>query len=227
MSSELTELMNHLFSAPLMVSTGLMLIVIAYWLISILTGLGLDAIDFDLDFDTNADVGGVDGFMGIGLLPLKWLNIGAIPLMLWASIFAVAFFFASLGVERYQPLTAEAATGVIAIRVIWVMGVGALGTKFITQPMRGWFKEHILNPHEFIGKQATTRITTHTTRGKIFIERKEGDLISEARTAGKEIPNGTRVTVVSYDETQKVYMVAESRSTGEETMNNNEETENV
>ena len=69
MSSELTELMNHLFSAPLMVSTGLMLFVIAYWLISILTGLGLDAIDFDLDFDTNADVGGVDGFMGIGLLP--------------------------------------------------------------------------------------------------------------------------------------------------------------
>lgn len=227
MSSELTELTNHFFSAPLIVSTGLMLFVIAYWVISILTGLGLDAVDFDLDFDTDADVGGIDGFMGIGLLPLKWLNIGAIPLMLWSSIFAVAFFFASLGVEYYQPLTEEAATGVIAVRVIWVMGVGAIGTKFITQPMRSWFKEHALDHHEFIGKQATTRITTHPTRGKIFIERKEGDLISEARTAGEEIPNGTRVTVVSYDEIQKVYMVAESRSTGEETINNNEETENV
>jgi len=227
MSSQFTELVDHIFSAPLIVSTGLVLFAIAYWVISVLTGLGLDAIDFDLDFDTDADVGGVDGFMGIGLLPLKWLNIGTIPLMLWFSIFAVAFFFSSLGVEHYQPLSEEASTGVIAFRVVWVMGVGALATKFITQPMTEWFKEHVLDHHQFVGKQATTRITTHTTRGKIFIERKEGDLISEARTAGEEIPNGTRVTVVSYDEAQKVYMVAESRSTGEETTNNNEETENV
>ena len=227
MSSQFTEFADHIFSAPLIVSTGLVLFVIAYWVISVLTGLGLDAIDFDLDFDTDADVGGVDGFMGIGLLPLKWLNIGTIPLMLWFSIFAVAFFFSSLGVEHYQPLSEEASTGVIAFRVVWVMGVGALATKFITQPMKEWFKEHVLDHHQFIGKQATTRITTHTTRGKIFIERKEGDLISEARTAGEEIPNGTRVTVVSYDNAQKVYIVAESRSTGEETTDNNEETENV
>ena len=227
MNSQFTELVDHLFSAPLIVSTGLVLFVIAYWVISVLTGLGLDAIDFDLDFDTDADVGGVDGFMGIGLLPLKWLNIGTIPLMLWFSIFSVAFFFSSLGVEHYQPLSEEASTGVIAFRVVWVMGVGALVTKFMTQPMKDWFKEHILDRHQFVGKQATTRITTHATRGKIFIERKEGDLIPEARTAGEEIPNGTRVTVVSYDEAQKVYMVAESRSTGEETTNNNEETENV
>ena len=227
MSSQFTDFVDHIFSAPLIVSTGLMLFVIAYWVISVLTGLGLDAIDFDLDFDTDADVGGVDGFMGIGLLPLRWLNIGTIPLMLWFSIFAVAFFFSSLGVENYQPLSEEASTGVIAFRVVWVMGVGALATKFITQPMREWFKEHVFDHYQFVGKQATTRITTHTTRGKIFIERKEGDLISEARTAGEEIPNGTRVTVVSYDEAQKVYMVAESRSTGEETTNNNEETENV
>ena len=222
-----TTIIESLFSPPLVVSTGLVIFVILYWVISVLTGLGLDAIDFDLDFDTDADVGGVDGFMGIGLLPLKWLNIGTIPLMLWFSIFAVCFFFASLGVQQYRGLSPEAETGVIAFRVVWVMGLGALATKFVTQPMRNWFKEHTLNHQDFVGKQATTRITTHTTRGKIFIERKEGDLISEARTAGEEIPNGTRVTVVSYDEAQKVYIVAESRSTGEETTVNNEETENV
>ncbi|MBA63175.1 MAG: hypothetical protein CMJ76_12525 [Planctomycetaceae bacterium] len=226
MNSEVT-LIEHIFSPPLIVSTGLVIFVVLYWIISVLTGLGLDAIDFDLDFDTDADVGGLDGFMGIGLLPLKWLNIGTIPLMLWFSIFAMCFFFASLGVEHYQPLTKQASTGVIGFRVVWVMGLGALSTKFVTQPMREWFKEHILDSNAFVGKQATTRITTHTTRGKIFIERKEGDLISEARTAGEEIPDGTRVTVVSYDEAQKVYIVAESRSTGEETINNKEEIENV
>ena len=129
--------------------------------------------------------------------------------------------------DHYQPLSDEAATGVVAIRVVWVMGVGALATKFLTQPMRNWFKEHILDPHSYVGKQATTRITTHTTRGKIFIERKEGDLISEARTAGEEIPSGTRVIVVSYDEAQKVYLVAESHSASEEVTNNNKETEDV
>ena len=51
MSSQFTELVDHLFSAPLIVSTGLVLFVIAYWVISVLTGLGLDAIDFDLDFE--------------------------------------------------------------------------------------------------------------------------------------------------------------------------------
>ena len=227
MSSEITNLADHFFSPPMIVSTGLVLFVIAYWVISLLTGLGLETIDFDLDFDTDADVGGIDGFMGIGLMPLKWLNIGTIPLMLWFSIFATCFFFASLGVDEYQPLSEEATTGVVAFRVFWVMGVGALATKFVTQPMRNWFKENTVDSKSFIGAQATTRITTHSTRGKIFIERKEGDLISEARTAGEEIPNGTRVTVVSYNEAQKVYMVAESRSTGEETTNNNEETENV
>lgn len=227
MNEQLTQTVDYLFSAPLVVSTGLVLFVVAYWLISVLTGLGLDVIDFDLDFDTDADVGGIDGFMGIGLMPLKWLNIGTIPLMVWFSIFSICFFFASIGVDKYKPLTEEVATGVVTFRLFWVAGIGAIATKFVTQPMRNWFKENTLDRASFVGRQATTRITTHSTRGKIFIARKEGDLISEARTAGEEIPNGTRVTVVSYDNAQKVYIVAESRSTGEETTDNNEETENV
>ena len=89
MNDQLTQTVDYLFSAPLIVSTGLVLFVVAYWIISVLTGLGLDVIDFDLDFDTDADVGGIDGFMGIGLMPLKWLNIGTIPLMLWFSIFSI------------------------------------------------------------------------------------------------------------------------------------------
>ena len=47
MNSEAT-IIEYLFSPPLVVSTGLVIFVILYWVISLLTGLGLDAIDFDL-----------------------------------------------------------------------------------------------------------------------------------------------------------------------------------
>ena len=82
--------------------------------------------------------------------------------------------------------------------------------------MRSWFKEDFFEAKDVVGLSGTTRITTGATRGKVFIERSAGDLFSEARTAGEEIPNGTRVTVVGYDSDQKVYIVAESQSLSEE-----------
>ena len=72
-----SEIQEYLFTGEMTFASGAVMFVVAYWAISVCTGLGLDALDFDLDFDTDTDVGGFDGFLGIGLVPLRWLNLGS------------------------------------------------------------------------------------------------------------------------------------------------------
>ncbi|MEC7565994.1 MAG: hypothetical protein VX738_09960, partial [Planctomycetota bacterium] len=67
--SNLTEIQEYLFTGEMTFASGAVIFVVMYWVISLLTGLGLDALDFDLDFDADTDVGGFDGFLGIGLVP--------------------------------------------------------------------------------------------------------------------------------------------------------------
>jgi hypothetical protein len=136
--------------------------------------------------------------------------------MVWMTFLAVSFLAASMAVGQWKPLITEATAGDVTIRVLLNLVAGLAITKIITQPMRNWFKEDFFEPSEMVGASGTTRITTDPTRGKVFIARQEGDLISEARTAGESIPNGTRVTVVGYDSDQKIYIVAESPSKGED-----------
>jgi len=211
-----SQIQEYLFTGEMTFASGAVMFVVAYWVISILTGLGLDALDFDLDFDTDTDVGGFDGFLGIGLVPLRWLNLGSIPFMVWITFLSVCFLTASVAVDQWKELSVEATNGDIAIRVLLNFVAGLAITKIITQPMRKWFNEDFFEPSEMVGSSGTTRITTGPTRGKVFIERQAGDLFSEARTAGESIPNGTRVTVVGYDSDQKMYIVAESPSMGED-----------
>jgi hypothetical protein len=212
-----SEIQEYLFTGEMTFASGAVMFVVAYWVISILTGLGLDALDFDLDFDTDTDVGGFDGFLGIGLVPLRWLNLGSIPFMVWMTFLSVSFLTASIAVHEWKEYSGEPATnGAIAIRVLLNLVAGLAITKIITQPMRKWFKEDFFEPSEMVGSSGTTRITTGPTRGKVFIERQAGDLFSEARTAGESIPNGTRVTVVGYDSDQKMYIVAESPAMDED-----------
>ena len=210
------EIPEYLFTGEMTFASGAVMFVVAYWLISILTGLGLDALDFDLDFDADTDVGGFDGFLGIGLVPLRWLNLGSVPFMVWMTFLSVSFLAASIAVDQWKPLSVDVTSGDITIRVLLNLVAGLAITKIITQPMRNWFNEDFFEPSEMVGSRGTTRITTGPTRGKVFIERQAGDLISEARTTGESIPNGTRVTVVGYDSDQKVYIVAESPSKGED-----------
>ncbi len=205
--SNLTEIQEYLFTGEMTFASGAVIFVVMYWVISLLTGLGLDALDFDLDFDADTDVGGFDGFLGIGLVPLRWLNLGTIPFMVWLTFLAVAFLGASIAVAQWKPLD-SVSNADIATRVLLNLVAGLAITKIITQPMRNWFKEDFFASEDVVGLNGTTRITTDTTRGKVFIERSAGDLFSEARTAGESIPNGTRVTVVGYDSDQKVYIVA-------------------
>ena len=222
-----SEIQEYLFTGEMTFASGAVMFVVAYWVISILTGLGLDALDFDLDFDTDTDVGGFDGFLGIGLVPLRWLNLGSIPFMVWITFLSVSFLAASVAVDQWKELSAEATNGDITIRVLLNLVAGLAITKIITQPMRNWFKEDFFEPSEMVGSSGTTRITTGPTRGKVFIERQAGDLFSEARTAGESIPNGTRVTVVGYDSDQKMYIVAESPSMAEDVATTNKGSDNV
>jgi len=205
--TDFSSIREYLFTGEMTFASGAVIFVVMYWIISLLTGLGLDALDFDLDFDADTDVGGFDGFLGIGLVPLRWLNLGTVPLMVWLTFLAVAFFGASIAVAQWKPLE-NASTADIATRVLLNLVAGLAITKIITQPMRNWFKEDFFESADVVGLNGTTRITTDPTRGKVFIERSAGDLFSEARTAGESIPNGTRVTVVGYDSDQKVYIVA-------------------
>jgi hypothetical protein len=59
----------------------------------ILGALDLDVLDLDLDVDTGQDLG---WFPSVGLVALRFLNVGPIPLMIWLSIFALSLWIISV-----------------------------------------------------------------------------------------------------------------------------------
>ena len=81
------------FAWPSLPATILLLLICGYWCLVMLGALDMDVLDFDLDFDLEADV--ETSILQVGFIPLKWLNLGSVPTMLWLSVFALSGWMAS------------------------------------------------------------------------------------------------------------------------------------
>jgi len=77
--------------------TVLLLLILAYWIVVILGVLDIDA--FDLDLGTDADLGGDMGGAG-GFSMLAFLNVNAVPLMLYVSIVILSMWVISVQVNQ-------------------------------------------------------------------------------------------------------------------------------
>jgi len=155
-----------------------------------------------------------DMFMGIGLMPLRWLNLGAIPVMLWLTIFGIFWFIVSyvmrMGFEHYTDTSTNWDVTLLSLRNA---AFALLPTKFLTNPMRDWFRIDEFDPNSFVDLTGMTRIPmTPSKVGRVSVRQPKdnSDVILRAVTAEGEIKSRQPVLIVGYDKSRGVHIVVES-----------------
>ena len=104
MPDSLIDLASRLFVGPVWPASILAILLVIYALLSLLGifDLGLNAPDFDPTPSLGAELTRLiplnwDFMQGIGGSTIRWTNFGRLPIILWGSVFAVAFWMFSYG----------------------------------------------------------------------------------------------------------------------------------
>lgn len=195
---------------------------LTYWLF-VLTGvLGLDLLDFDLDVDADVDgdidvdgdmdvdAGGEAGplasMLGIGVLVLRFLNIGRVPLMLWMSMFALALWVLTMFLDKPDNHLAISHDLTILLRNAVLAVVCA---KVFTQPLQGKFDPiEARNVKDLIGKECTVVTATVSEQsGQVRCATEAAPLLLNARTKGEPLAKGDQAVIVEIDLPQGIYFV--------------------
>ena len=203
----MSELVQTAFSPTVMAATVLLLVVALYWLVAVVGGLGFDFLDLDLDFDGDFDADTTfDTVMSVGAVTLRFLNIGQLPVNIWVSCFALAFWLISMLWRSPE----EPTEVLVIIGVIVRNGaVALLPTKLITQPLRGKFEPIEPEEAESLIDRVGIVTTAEVTRGggQARFKSEASPLLLNVRTAQTVLAKGEQVRIVDYDPTAHVYTV--------------------
>ena len=192
------------FSWPSLPATVLLLLVCGYWCLVILGALDMDILDFDLDIDLDADA----SILQVGFIPLKWLNIGSVPTMLWLSVFSLTGWMASrLMNSPTSHVNLDLATDGLAI--LRDMGIAVFLTKCLTQPLRGRFDPKEVNlAKDLIGgicKVTTSEVTE--SFGEAEYSTDGAPLKLRVRVEEINLVRGDEAVIVGFQREQNVYLI--------------------
>ncbi|QDT47814.1 hypothetical protein Pan258_18520 [Symmachiella dynata] len=197
------ETLQTYFSGPMLVPSVLLGLVCLYWLFVILGAFDIELFDFDID------VGAGDGsIFDVGLVSLKFINLGDVPLMIWGSVFSFAFWIlTALVVERpdvggnLHPWMIVLGCGFLAVLV----------TKVITNPLRGKFSVKEPNTlEELLGRECTITVDTNEKHGQANVPSDGAPLLLNVRTHEGTLTKGTTVRIVDFDQETHLYYVSNS-----------------
>jgi hypothetical protein len=199
------------FSWPSYPATILLLLVCGYWCLVMLGALDMEVLDFDLDFDLDADVDA--SVLQFGLIPLKWLNVGTVPTMLWVSVFALSGWMVSRLINSPTPdQTFDLATDGQAI--LRDMGIAVFITKCLTQPLRGRFDHQEVNlAKDLIGgicKVTTSEVTE--SFGEAEYSTGGAPLKLRVRAENENLARGNDAVIVGFHPEQNVYLIKRADS---------------
>ena len=202
----MNELVEMYFQWPVLPFSILLCLVAGYWLMVILGGLDMEMFDLDMDFDADVDASVTD----LGMVGLKWLNLGEVPLMLWVSIVALASWTITMIFDRHlvNPTTQE-----IVIAVARSLGFGIVVAKFMTNPMRGKFRMKEPNTvQEMIGRTCSVVTSEVTPKfGNAVCHVEDGaPLKLNVRTIEGSIPKDAIVQIVEFSPETGIYYVKET-----------------
>ena len=193
------------FTGPNVVVSGVVMFILSFWLISMIGGFGLDALDLDVD---GIDVDGVDSILGIGMIPLRWINFGSVPLMLWMTIFGLTWWGISLGFFSWYDKYWIDSRWDCAQAIFRNLLLAMIPTKFLTQPLVGLFKDDSTNPpQEQVGRVGITKLETTPDQGQMSLTTDGVGLVLDIRTEDGVIAVGTRVVITSYDPARRAFVV--------------------
>lgn len=198
------ELLQPYFAWPTLPFSVLLCLVLAYWLLMIVSGIDLDFLDFDFDVDTDIDSDG--SIFDWGMVGLKWFNLGHVPLMLWVSIFALVAWLMSITFD--QP-GAPQTTQEFWTSTLRNIGVALFAAKAVTQPLKDKFK--VIEPNtvaDMLGRECVITTTeADESYGQAQCKADGAPLVLNVRTLEGSIPKGDVVHIVDYSPDEKVYIV--------------------
>jgi hypothetical protein len=196
------DILHQWFSWPTLPFSVLLSAVVGYWLLVIAGAFDLDFLDFDIDLD----VDGHESVFDWGLVGLRWFNLGDVPLMVWASAFALPAWLAS---TLFDKGVADPTTKEIAIAVLRDIGIGLVAAKIITTPLKGRLKLVEPNPIEdMIGRSCViTSLEATPDFGQAQCQAEGAPLMLNVRAVEGVIPKGGQAEIVDYSAEQRVYFV--------------------
>lgn len=201
------NLIETYFQWPVGPFSIMLCLVSAYWLLVILGGMDLDTFDFDLDIDLDADVD--TSVTDLGMLGLKWLNLGEVPFMLWTSAVVLFSWIVAMVFDRnLGNLTTQESIALILRN----LGIGIVATKIVTNPLRGKFKMKEPNTvAEMIGRQVSVVTSeVNTEFGNAICHVEDGaPLRLNVRTLEGSIPKESLAQIIDYSSETGIYYVKE------------------
>jgi hypothetical protein len=198
------EMLETCFTGPVLPASILLVLVAFYWLAVIIGALDLDLFDFDLDLDGQADL---EGVLGTGMVALRFLNIGRIPVMLWISIFALALWITS--VVWYDVANNES-TWLAAQVFFRNLVVAVIATKIVTQPMlRLIDNTKPTSAEDLIGKLCVVATSeANSERGQAKLQTTASPLLLNVRTREKAfLGKGDVAKIIEYDPVKHIYLI--------------------
>lgn len=210
----MSNFLEMCFTGPNVVASGVVLFILAFWVISMIGGFGFDALDLDVDGALDAD--GMDSILGIGMIPLRWLNLGAVPLMLWLTVFGLCWWAISLGFYAWYDQGWVEDRWDAALSIGRNVLLAMVPTKLMTQPLIGLFSDESTNPPaELIGRVGVSKLEITAEQGQINVSSNGAGLVLDARTEDGHIATGQRVVIMDYDRSRRIYIVELAPSTEE------------
>jgi hypothetical protein len=235
------EFFASLIAAPVLPATILLGVLVAWSLLTIVIG-GLDshlAASWHLHNPfsdagafpggSHADTDGIghtlthalgDAVGSVILVPMKWLNLNHLPLVLWAGIFTISWWSASIlfWVVIDTALVNDPNFFAVSMMITRNLVLGLLTTKAITQPMRGWFETKELTSVSLVGQEAVISSFDATPEnGQAKFKTDGAPLLLNVRTDGPHVPKGTRVWLTHYDDKKRIYIVSATTTTSNST----------
>ncbi len=206
--SEFLEFLHSCFSGATLPASLLLLLLSVYWSLAILAGMDLQILDFDLDLDGHPDLQEV---VGVGVVLLRFLHLGRVPLVIWLSVFSLLWWAVSVAFDRWldDPLLRESwwVAGQYALRNA---ALALVGTKVLTYPLRGKFDVSPPHPAEqMLGK--TCRVVSSVVNeqfGQAEYATEGAPLRLHVRTQdGPPLSQGDAATIVGFDPAKQIYFV--------------------
>jgi hypothetical protein len=199
----MVDILHACFSGPVLPASVLLILVVLFWVLVILGALDLDVIDLDIDVDTAQDVG---WFPSIGLLALRFLNVGPIPLMIWMSIFSLCLWIVS--VSWVEPSAHD--NNWLAVQVlVRNAAIALIATKIITQPLlRFAQKSEMRKSADLLGSVcviSTSEVTEKQGQAKLHTE--GAPLLLHVRTREGTLRKGDLARIVDFDPANLIYYV--------------------
>lgn len=203
------------FSWPTWPATVLVIVCCAYWLLVIVGAMTFDALDFDLpDIDIDADVDG--SLLDLGFIPLRFLNIGRVPLMLWLSIFALCAWLTSRLIAVYGGISQPHPDFNYledSLAIVRDFAIAAVATKVLTQPLRGRFDAvEPIKAADLIGKMCVITTGEATARGgEAQFATGGAPLVLNVRATDGNLEKGELAEIFNYSPDENVYFVKRAK----------------